>query len=121
MTRTQRSSYTSPVAPDKKKRRLYARTALKRMQVAHGLREVFHLWQDEILEPGCVADERVGRGHSLHGRVQPWEALVGDAGGDLGAVTPRLRILVRNQHLVGLDHRRPNRFPIHGREREIGR
>src|SRR2546429_6591 len=48
--RTHRSSYTSPVAPEKKNSRLYARAALERMQLAHRLSEILYLGQDEILE-----------------------------------------------------------------------
>src|SRR5437879_4044618 len=79
--RTHRSSYTSPVAPEKKNSRLYARAALERMQQAHRLSEIVYLRQDEILEIGGVAHERVGRRHAFHGRVEPGEALVGETGG----------------------------------------
>src|SRR2546423_9657694 len=112
--RTHRSSYTSPVVPEKKNSRLYARAALERMQLAHRLSEILHLGQDEILEIGSVAHERVGRRHALHGRVEPGETLVGDAGGDLRAVAPRERVFVRHQHLVGLTDQSRDRPPVHG-------
>src|SRR4029077_20875284 len=114
--RTHRSSYTSPVAPEKKNSRLYARAALERMQQAHRLSEILYLRQDEILEIGGVAHERVGRRHALHGCVEPGEAVVGDPGGDFGAVAPRERVFVRHQHLVGLADRRRDGLPIHGGE-----
>src|SRR5436305_2488949 len=72
------------------------------MQVAHRPREILHLRQDEIFEPRRVADEGIGRGHPLHGRVQPRKALVGDPGGELGAVTPRPRVLVATSTLLVL-------------------
>src|SRR2546428_13360063 len=78
--RTHRSSYTSPVAPEKKNSRLYARAALERMQLAHRLSEILYLGQDEILEVGGVAHEGVGRRHALHGGAEPGEALAGQAG-----------------------------------------
>src|SRR5256885_8263220 len=110
--RTHSSSYTSPVAPDRKNSRLYARVALERMEFAHREREVLHLGQDEILEIGGVAHERVGRRHALHGRVEPGERLVGEPGGDLRAVAPRERVFVRDQHLVGLPDRCRDRVPV---------
>src|SRR5437879_6303970 len=110
--RTQRSSYTRPVAPEKKNSRLYARAALERMQQAHRLSEILYLRQDEILEIGGVAHERVGRRHALHGGVEPGKTVVGDARGDLRAVPPRKRVLVRHQHLVGLADGRRDRVPV---------
>src|SRR6266700_240825 len=104
------------VDPEKKNSRLYARAALERMQQAHRLSEIFYLRQDEILEIGGVAHERVGRRHALHGGVEPGKALVGDSRGDLRAVAPRERVLVRHQHLAGLTDGRGDRFPVHGRE-----
>src|SRR2546423_15068148 len=114
--RTHRSSYTSPVAPEKKNSRLYARAALERMQQAHRLSEILYLRQDEILEIGRVAHEGVGRGHGFAGLVEPGEALVAEPGGDLRAVAPRERVFVRDQHFVGLPDRRRDRLPVHGRE-----
>src|SRR5438105_500004 len=111
--RTHRSSYTSPVAPEKKNSRLYARAALERMQQAHRLSEILYLRQDEILEIGRVAHERVGGRHPLHGRVEPGEALVAEPGGDFRAVAPRERVFVRHQHLAGLADRRRDRLPVH--------
>src|SRR5437763_16577915 len=93
--RTHRSSYTRPVAPEKKNSRLYARAALERMQQAHRLSEMFYLRQDEIPEIGGVAHERVGRRHELHGGVEPGQAVVGDARGALRAVPARERARVR--------------------------
>src|SRR5260370_28176714 len=115
-TRTHRSSYTRPVAPDKKNSRLYARAALERMQLAQRGDEILHLWQDEILEARSVADERVGRGHPLHGRVEPGEALVGEPRPDLGAVAPREGILVGDEHLPGLPRPRDPPPPLHPRQ-----
>src|SRR6266849_2573928 len=97
-TRTHRSSYTRPSAPDKKNSRLYARAALERMQLAQRGDEILHLWQDEILEARSVADERVGRGHPLHGRVEPWEALVGEPRRDHG-------LPVERRQAPQIDHR----------------
>src|SRR5256886_13341247 len=111
--RTQRSSYTRPVAPEKKNSRLYARAALERMQQAHRLSEILYLRQDEILEIGRVAHERVGRRHPLHGRLEPGEALVGEPRGDFRAVAPRERVFVRHQHLAGLADRLRDRLPAH--------
>src|SRR5689334_12351533 len=104
----------SPVTPDRKKSRLYATAgeSLERMQLAHGLREVLHLWQDVVLEIGRVGDERVGGCDALHGRVQPGEALIGEAGRDFGTVSPRTRVLVRHDDSVRLLDRRCNRVPI---------
>src|SRR6266568_4814241 len=86
------------------------------MQLAHRPREILHLRQDEVFELGRVADERVGRSHAPHRPVEPGEALVGDLRRDLGAVAPRERVLVRDEHLVRLANRRGDRRPIHGRE-----
>src|SRR5204862_6357567 len=89
--RTHRSSYTRPVAPEKKNSRLYARDAVERMQQAHRLNEIFYLRQDEILEIGGVTHERAGRRYALNGGVDPGEAVVGNSRGDHGAVAPRKR------------------------------
>src|SRR2546428_13544708 len=89
--RTHRSSYTRPVAPEKKNSRLYARAALERMQQAHRLSEILYLRQDEILEIRGVAHERVGRPHALHGGVDPGKDPVGAPAADLTAQAPRQR------------------------------
>src|SRR6266568_3874412 len=64
----------SPVAPERKKRTVYARAALERMQLAHRLHEVLHLRQDEVLEVRRVSHERVGRSDAFHRGVEPGEA-----------------------------------------------
>src|SRR6267143_5120537 len=106
----------SPVAPERKKRRLYPRTALERMQLAHRLREILYLGQDEILEGGSVPDERIGGRDAPDGGVQPREAAVGDLGGDLGPVAPGARVLVGDQDLVRLLDRPLDRLPVHRRQ-----
>src|SRR5260370_3729897 len=115
-TRTHSSSYTRPVAPDKKNSRLYARVALERMQLAYRGDEILHLRQDEILEGRSVADERVGRRHPLHGRVEPGEALVGEPRRDFGAVAPGERVLVSDEHFSRLLGRRHHRLPVDRRQ-----
>src|SRR5688572_18764495 len=59
-----------------------------------GALDVVNLRQDGVLESRRVADECVGRGNAAHRRVEPGEALVGYAGGDLRPVAPRDRVLV---------------------------
>src|SRR5260370_17200546 len=111
-TRTHSSSYTRPVAPDKKNSRLYARVALERLQFAYRGDEILHVRQDETLEGRSVADERVGRRHPLHGRVEPGEALVGEPRRDFGAVAPGERVLVGDEHFSRLLGRRHHRLPF---------
>src|SRR5439155_120007 len=86
------------------------------MQLAHRLREILHLWQDEILERRSVADESVGRRHPLHWGVEPCEALVRDLRGDLGAIAPGQSILVGHEHPARLLQRRGDRSEVHWRE-----
>src|SRR3989442_1303145 len=93
-----------------------AAARLEGAQLAHRLREVFRLGQDEVFEIGRVADERIGGGHALHRGVEPGEGLVGHARRDIGAVAPRQRVFVRNEDLVRLPDRRGDRLPIHRRE-----
>src|SRR2546430_8643909 len=53
------------------------------MQLAHRLREILHLRQDEVFQGGRVADERVGRSHALHRCVQPGKVFARDLRSDL--------------------------------------
>src|SRR5207245_8827907 len=87
------------------------------MQLAHRLREILHLGEDEVLEVRCVRDEGVGSGNALDRRVEPGEPLVRDARGDLRAVPPGQRILVRDEHLVRLADRELHGVPVEGRRR----
>src|SRR5207248_846062 len=59
---------------------------------------------------------RVGRGHALHGRVQPGEVLAGDLRRDLGAVAPGERVFVGDEHAAGLAHGFPDDLPVHRRQ-----
>src|SRR5438445_10846721 len=86
------------------------------MQLAHRLREILHLGEDEVLEVRCVRGEGVGSGNALDRRVEPGEPLVRDARGDLRAVPPRQRILVRAAHLVRLAYRTVRGVPVQGRD-----
>src|SRR2546426_11938047 len=106
----------SPVAPERKKRTVYARAALERMQLAHRLHEVLHLRQDEVLEVRRVSHERICRSDAFHRGVEPGEAGVADPSRDLRAVAPGERVFVSHEHLVGLLDRRRYGVPINGRE-----
>src|SRR2546430_4277825 len=114
--RTQRSSQTRPVAPDRKNRKAKARAALERMQLAHRLREILHLRQDEVFQGGRVADERVGRSHALHRCVQPGKVFARDLRSDLGAIAPGERVFVRHEHAAGLAHGCADGIPVHRRQ-----
>ena len=87
--------------------------ALEAAQLPDRGRDTLHLRQDHILQFRGIGHERVRRRSPHHGRVEPGEVLPGDARGDLRPEPPRQRILVRDQHPVGLAHRVPDPVPVH--------
>src|SRR5436305_986257 len=105
--RTHRSSYTSPVAPEKKNSRLYARAALERMQLAHRLSEILYLGQ------GRAVGARVGRlVVRLAVQVFVFQKQHGVVAPDRGP-----QQAVRVECGAGADHAQPR----HGRERHGAR
>src|SRR5581483_3710247 len=83
-------------------------------QLLHSLEQVCSLRQDGIFQQRLVGNKRVLGGYAANRRVKVFEQLVGDAGGDLGAVPPTEGILVSNYDAIRLLHGRGYRLPIVG-------
>src|SRR5439155_26588977 len=64
--------------------------------------DVRGLRKNEVLELRRVWKGHVVRGHAQHGRVEPLEAALIDARGDLAGNSARARILMQDEHAVGL-------------------
>src|SRR5579871_56787 len=93
-------------------RRTANRASLILRQLLHGQEQVVRLRQDRVFEDGLIGDESVGGGYPAHGSVQLIKKLIGNARGNLSAVTPAERIFVGHQHAVRFPHRLGNRLPI---------
>ena len=63
-------------------------TALERRQVPHGAEDVAGLREDCVFEERLIGDECVGGGDALYRGIEMMEELVGDAGGNLGSISP---------------------------------
>ncbi len=67
----------------------------------HGAEQVARCGRMAFSRMRLIADERIGGGDSLHRGIEMMEELVGDAGGNFGAVSPAQRVFVGNQRAVG--------------------
>src|SRR6266550_2951701 len=81
------------------------------------LHNVCRLGQHEILQCRRVWQRHVVRGHPHDGAVEPSERLLVDARGDLAGETTGPRVLVHDEHLVGLLHRAHDRGVVHRQQR----
>src|SRR5438132_3311250 len=81
------------------------------------LHNVFRLGQHEILQCRRVWQRHVVRGHPHDGAVEPGERLLVDARGDLAGEATGPRVLVHDEHLVGLLHRAHDRGIVHRQQR----
>ena len=70
-------------------------------QFLHGPKKVRGLRQDGVFQHRVVGDEDVRGGHTAYGGIEMFEELVGDAGGDFGAVSPAQGVFVGDQCAAG--------------------
>src|SRR5438128_469117 len=82
-----------------------------------GLHDIVRLGQHEILQGRRIRQRHVVRRHPHDGAVQPREGLLVDARGDLARQATGARVLVYDEHLVGLLHRPHDRGVIHRQQR----
>ena len=78
-----------------------ARPRLESEQFADGGKDVFGLGEDFIFEFGLVGAESVHGGDTAHWSVEILKQLIGDAGGDFGAVAPGERVFVGHDNAAG--------------------
>src|SRR5713101_3688262 len=81
------------------------------------LHDVICLRQHEILQGRRIGQRHVVRGHPHAGAVEPGERLLVDARGDFAREATSPRVLVHDQHLVGLLHRPHDRGVVHRQQR----
>src|SRR6266566_95540 len=84
---------------------------------ARSFHYVVGLGQYEILKRRRIRQRHVVRGHAHDRTVQPFECLLVDSRRDLAGDATRACVLVHDQHLVRLLHRRDDRRIIHRQER----
>src|SRR5881396_2197784 len=82
-----------------------------------GLHDIVRLGQHEIFQCRRIRQRHVVRRHPHDGAVQPREGLLVDARGDLARQATGARVLVYDEHLVGLLHRPHDRGVIHRQQR----
>src|SRR6266568_5452966 len=82
-----------------------------------GLHDIVRLGQHEIFQGRRIRQRHVVRRHPHDGAVQPREGLLVDARGDLARQPTGARVLVYDEHLVGLLHRPHDRGVIHRQQR----
>src|SRR5438874_6114676 len=82
------------------------------MQLRNRRQYIRHLRQNRVFQLRRVGDEGVERGDAADGSVEVFEEFAGDARGDFGAVTPRQRVFVSNDHPRSFLHRRGDCVPI---------
>src|SRR5438874_11800714 len=82
-----------------------------------GLPDIVRLGQHEIFQGRRIRQRHVVRRHPHDGAVQPREGLLVDARGDLARQATGARVLVYDEHLVGLLHRPHDRGVIHRQQR----
>src|SRR5881409_1023688 len=81
------------------------------------LHDIVRLGQHEIFQGRRIRQRHVVRRHPHDGAVQPREGLLVDARGDLARQATGARVLVYEEHLVGLLHRPHDRGVIHRQQR----
>jgi hypothetical protein len=79
--------------------------------------DVLGLRQDDVFEDGLVGNEGVHGSDALDRRVEIVEQLVGDAGCNLGAVSPTEHVFMRYDHAAGLADGFLDGIPVIGAER----
>src|SRR5439155_1606980 len=77
------------------------------------LHNVVRLGQHEVFQRRRIWQRHVVRGHSHDGAVEPCERLLVDACSDLAGEATGARVLVHDEHLVGLLDRPHDRGVIH--------
>src|SRR6266487_1862394 len=88
-----------------------------RREPSCGLHDILRLGQHEIFQSRRIRQRHVVRSHPHDGAVQPREGLLVDARGDLARQATGARVLVYDEHLVGLLHRPHDGGVIHRQQR----
>src|SRR6266480_4028060 len=88
-----------------------------RREPSCGLHDIVSLGQHEIFQGRRIWQRHVVRRHPHDRAVQPREGLLVDARGDLARQPTGARVLVYDEHLVGLLHRPHDRGVIHRQQR----
>src|SRR5213594_1218861 len=84
---------------------------------ARSFHNVVSLREHKVFQRRRIRQRYVVRGHAHNRTVQPFECLLVDSRRDLAGDAARARVLVHDQHLVRLLHRRDDRRIVHRQER----
>src|SRR5438093_1164333 len=84
---------------------------------ARSFHNVVSLREHKVFQRRRIRQRYVVRGHAHNRTVQPFECLLVDSRRDLAGDAARARVLVHDQHLVRLLHRRDDRRIVHRQQR----